>query len=58
MEDPAPTESILEDHDIRYEIVESGTKRGGKKLVSSEGFSYTVKVNSYYIIWGWGVVSV
>lgn len=46
MEDPVPTDTILEDNEVRFEIVESGTKRGGKKLVSSEGYSYTVKVSA------------
>lgn len=30
MEDPVPTDTILEDNEVRYEIVESGTRRGGK----------------------------
>lgn len=37
--------SVLEgNQELTFEIVESGTKRGGKKLISSHGFSYTVKV--------------
>ncbi|KAH3790283.1 hypothetical protein DPMN_168479 [Dreissena polymorpha] len=35
---------IQEDGPVTYEGVTGGTKRGGKKLISSDGHSYTAKV--------------
>ncbi|XP_033727977.1 uncharacterized protein LOC117317302 [Pecten maximus] len=35
--------SVVEDVAVTYQIVDGGTKRGGWKLVSSDGYSYTVK---------------
>ena len=31
--------------DVTFEEVAVGTKRGGRKLISRDGYSYTVKVN-------------
>ena len=36
--------------DITFEKVAGGTKRGGRKLVSSDGYCYTVKVSFIYIL--------
>ena len=33
-----------EEESARYEIVEHGSKRGGRKLVSNRGYSYVFKV--------------
>jgi hypothetical protein len=44
IEDPDPSDSFVADTPVTYEIVEGGTKRGSKKLVSSDGYSYVVKV--------------
>ncbi|OWF50368.1 hypothetical protein KP79_PYT09479 [Mizuhopecten yessoensis] len=42
-EGPAIDVSVVEDVAVTYQVVEGGTKRGGRKLVSSDGYSYTVK---------------
>ena len=41
------SQSILEDDEAVYDIVDIGTSRGCKKLVSSHGYSYTMKVTNY-----------
>ena len=33
-----------QDDEARFEVIENGTKRGGKKLVSNKGYSYVFKV--------------
>jgi len=38
------SDTVLPDQEITVEIVECGTKRGGNKLISSHGYSYSVKV--------------
>ncbi|XP_052226200.1 uncharacterized protein LOC127841419 [Dreissena polymorpha] len=39
-----PLDAVIpEDGPITYDVVTGGTKRGGKKLVSSDGHSYTAK---------------
>ncbi|KAH3830421.1 hypothetical protein DPMN_103665 [Dreissena polymorpha] len=47
VEDPLPdaplTDTIIEDGEIRYEVVEEGTERRKKKLVSSDGYTYVQK---------------
>ena len=46
-EDPLPyaplTDTIIEDGEITYEVVEEGTERRMKKLVSSDGYTYVQK---------------
>ncbi|KAH3800419.1 hypothetical protein DPMN_154052 [Dreissena polymorpha] len=40
-----PLDAVIpEDGPITYDVVTSGTKGGGRKLVSSDGHSYTAKV--------------
>lgn len=38
---------VVEDRPITFEEVENGSKRGGKKLVSSDGYTYTIRVNTF-----------
>lgn len=38
-------DDIPDDQPVTYEVVEGGTKRGGKKLVGSDGFTYVVNVS-------------
>ena len=45
IEDPDPSASFVDDQPVTFEVVEDGSKRRAKKLVSSDGFAYTVKVN-------------
>ena len=33
-----------QDDEARFEVIENGTKRGGKNLVSNKGYSYVFKV--------------
>jgi len=44
IEDPDPSDSFVADTPVTYEIIEGGTKRGSKRLVSSDGYAYVVKV--------------
>ncbi|XP_052079666.1 zinc finger CCCH domain-containing protein 4-like [Mytilus californianus] len=44
IEDPELSDSFVEDRPVTFEVVENGTMKRAKKLVSSDGFSYTVKV--------------
>ena len=44
IEDPDPSDSFVADTPVTYEIIEGGTKRGFKKLVSSGGYAYVVYV--------------
>jgi len=44
IEDPDPSDSIIEDQPVTFDIVEDDTNRRAKKLVSSDGYLYTVKV--------------
>ncbi|XP_052814030.1 uncharacterized protein LOC128241087 [Mya arenaria] len=40
----AITDTVLQDPvEVRFEVLENGTERGGKKFVSSDSFSYTQK---------------
>ncbi|XP_021374095.1 uncharacterized protein LOC110463636 [Mizuhopecten yessoensis] len=43
LDDVVPTDSVLEDQPVRFEIVEEGSNKRRRKLVSSDGFAYTVK---------------
>lgn len=43
--DPDVDASFPEDGPVTFEEISMGTKRGGRKLVSSDGFTYTVKVH-------------
>ncbi|XP_076082107.1 uncharacterized protein LOC143052855 isoform X2 [Mytilus galloprovincialis] len=43
IEDPELSDSFVEDIPVTFEVVENGTMTRAKKLVSSDGFSYTVK---------------
>lgn len=38
------TDTVLEDEPVAFTVHEKGSKRGGRLLVSSDGFSYGVKV--------------
>ena len=50
--DPDLPEDIIPDQPIRFKVLESGSKRGGKLLVSSNGYSYGVKrVNNSSTSW-------
>jgi len=42
----ALTDSILEDEIVTYDVIEEGSIRMKKKLVSSDGYSFTIKVSS------------
>ena len=42
----ALSKTILPDEPVTFSILEKGSKRGGRLLVSSDGFSYGVKVNN------------
>jgi hypothetical protein len=44
IEDPDPSDSIIEDQPVTFDIVEDGSNRRAKKLVSNDGYSYTVQV--------------
>lgn len=44
--DPDVDASFPDDGPVTFDEVSLGTKRGGRKLVSSDGFTYTVKVNT------------
>ena len=44
VDDPELSESIVEDMPVQFEIFDNGSQRGGRKLVSSDGYSYTYKV--------------
>lgn len=50
MEDRPLTADILEDEPVTFEVVESGTKRGGAKLLASDGYTYTRGVSYTYIL--------
>jgi len=50
IEDPQLPDAITADRPVTYEIVEQGSKQRFKKLVSSDGFAYTIKVNIYLLI--------
>ncbi|KAK3103978.1 hypothetical protein FSP39_023386 [Pinctada imbricata] len=41
-------DTILDDEPVTYEIVEKGSKQRAKKLVSSDGYAYTVKKTTQY----------
>ncbi|CAC5405260.1 unnamed protein product [Mytilus coruscus] len=42
-DDSDTSDSFIEDRPVTFEVVNSGTTRNAKKLVSSDGYSYTVK---------------
>ena len=45
----ALSNTVVEDSDtVMYEVVEEGTTRKRKKLVSSDGFSYCVKAGKMF----------
>ena len=37
-------DTVLDERPVRYEVLEKGSKRGGKLLVATDGFTYGVKV--------------
>lgn len=37
-------DTILDERPVQFEVLEKGSKRGGKLLVASDGFTYGVKV--------------
>ncbi|WAR10383.1 hypothetical protein MAR_035459, partial [Mya arenaria] len=48
----AITDTVLQDPmEVRFEVLENGTERGGKKFVSSDSFSYTQKSRMRVIGW-------
>ena len=47
--DESLSTSILEDEPLRFHYIENGSKRGGKLLVGSLGYTYGVKVILTYI---------
>lgn len=44
LDDPDLDESLPDDTRLTFEEVAGGTKRAGTMLLSSDGYSYTVKV--------------
>ena len=44
IDDPDPSDSIIEDRPVTYEIVKGGTAKGKDMLVESIGFAYTQKI--------------
>ena len=49
-------DDILDDQPVTYKVVEGGTKRGGKKLVGSDGYTYVVnKVSGSRVFWACSV---
>jgi hypothetical protein len=46
IEDPDLSDSFVAEQYVTFKVVETGTKRKAKRLVSSDGYSYNVKV--YY----------
>jgi len=44
IDDPDPSDSIIEDRSVTYEIVKGGTAKGKDMLVESIGFAYTQKI--------------
>ena len=40
------SDTILCDEEVTYEVIEEGTERKRRKLVSSDGYSYCVKVRT------------
>lgn len=38
LEDRVLTDDIPDDEPVTYEVVQSGTKRGGSKLIASDGY--------------------
>lgn len=43
IDDPELTDSFVADQPVTFEVIETGTIRRAKRLVSSDGYSYTVK---------------
>ena len=44
MEDAIRDDTLLEDTAVTYDIVDGGTRQRQRRLVSSDGYAYTVKV--------------
>lgn len=45
IQEPDPADdTIIPPSDVIFEVLEKGTKRGGRLLVRSDGFTYGVKV--------------
>ena len=42
--EPEMPEHALTEQPVEFKIIEKGSKRGGRLLVSSDGYSYGVKV--------------
>ncbi|XP_062585673.1 uncharacterized protein LOC134247321 [Saccostrea cucullata] len=42
-DDIPPLGAVLEDSPVTFRVLEKGSKRGGRLLVSSDGYAYTVK---------------
>ncbi|XP_069134351.1 uncharacterized protein [Argopecten irradians] len=43
LDDVVPTDSVLEDQPIQYDIVEDGSNKRRRKLVTTDGYAYIVK---------------
>ena len=43
--DPELDDSLPVDGPVSFHVIANGSKRGGPKLVSSDGYSYTVRVS-------------
>jgi hypothetical protein len=46
----AVDDTILDDSEIRFEVLEKGSKRGGRLLIASDGFTYGLKVLYFNLI--------
>ena len=42
--DPPPGTDVIPEGPVTYEVLTGGTRGGGRMLLSSDGFSYNVKV--------------
>ena len=49
MVDESLSTSVLHDGPLTFEVFENGSKRGGRLLVSSDGYKYGVKVCTFLI---------
>ena len=49
MVDESLSTSVLSDEPLTFHVFENGSKRGGRLLVSSDGYKYGVKVGTLVI---------
>ena len=45
---------MLDEEEVRFEVLEKGSKRGGALLVSTDGFSYGIRVRTIWYILKFG----